>query len=414
MNIELPSLDSEAILYILQQRSGIVGGISVLFFILGVGIGAVLWGRYKKQLALARQEMDGQRAELTQVKQRLKELPAYPAAIPLTGPAPIPAPVEDAKVSVAPAAAESVTIPPERAVLPELAQATVSTAPSCLEPLPELVVSSLPALPEVETNAPASEVTRWEFPEVEATPPTDSATPPPLPALQQGEFSPPRRPIILAHRHKSPVSVPAVAALPALELPAVSPEPASDIEAFGFLLGEDDQENEPNVSLSTLAAIVQGHVPAPELPKPLPRVDAPTLSGLGTNLPTAIGPGVPPLPEPADMPSSIEPILPVAIEFDRDLGLIYRKSPPVVDDLTQIRGVSGALAVRLNELGVYTFRQIAAWDENQLREFSQRLAFKDRITREQWIQQARSLNEARNQILDLVDQPQPHLSDGAS
>lgn len=47
MNIELPSLDSEAILYILQQRSGIVGGISVLFFILGVGIGAVLWGDTK-------------------------------------------------------------------------------------------------------------------------------------------------------------------------------------------------------------------------------------------------------------------------------------------------------------------------------------------------------------------------------
>jgi predicted flap endonuclease-1-like 5' DNA nuclease len=82
--------------------------------------------------------------------------------------------------------------------------------------------------------------------------------------------------------------------------------------------------------------------------------------------------------------------------------------------LTQIRGVSAALSARLNELGVYTYRQIAAWDENQVREFSQRLAFKDRITREQWIQQARGLNEARNQTLDLADHPQQHLSDGAS
>lgn len=403
MKIELPSLDSETIQSFLQHNHVIVGGIGLLFFILGVCIGAVLWGRYKKQLALARLEIHGQREDLTPVKQRLTEPTLSPAAMPrIASP-----PVSDAG---APAPESSTPMPAEMAAPAAVAETTPTNAPSW----PELPVSSLPTFPVVENVAPAPATTRWELPALEAPPRINAPVPASPVGLQHGELSPKRRPIVLAHRHKSPASLPPAADLSAFELPAVAPDPETEVEAFGFLMGDDLQEDEPKVSISALAAIVQGHAPAPDLPKPLSPVNASSLSSSAASLPMAASPVTSPLPQAAEMIPPIEPILPVAIEFDRHLGLIYRQPPIVPDDLTQIRGVSAALSARLNELGVYTYRQIAAWDENQVREFSQRLAFKDRITREQWIQQARGLNEARNQTLDLGAHPQQHLSDGAS
>ena len=42
-------------------------------------------------------------------------------------------------------------------------------------------------------------------------------------------------------------------------------------------------------------------------------------------------------------------------------------------------------------MGVYTYAQIAAWNDEHIREFSSRLAFKDRIHRERWVEQAKEL-----------------------
>ena len=91
-------------------------------------------------------------------------------------------------------------------------------------------------------------------------------------------------------------------------------------------------------------------------------------------------------PEPQSEPAP--EILP---EADSRLGLIYKTRPAKVDDLTELKGIAEVLQHRLNDLGVYTYAQIAAWNEEHVREFSSRLAFKDRIQREHWVEQAAKL-----------------------
>jgi predicted flap endonuclease-1-like 5' DNA nuclease len=64
------------------------------------------------------------------------------------------------------------------------------------------------------------------------------------------------------------------------------------------------------------------------------------------------------------------------------------------DDLTQIKGIKAITSDQLRAHGIRTWRQIALWDENEKRAFSELLAFKNRAKREQWRQQARALHEA--------------------
>lgn len=61
------------------------------------------------------------------------------------------------------------------------------------------------------------------------------------------------------------------------------------------------------------------------------------------------------------------------------------------DDLTRIKGIGPKLSAMLNEMGVYHFRQIASWEEPEAAWVDEALAFKGRVTREQWISQARAL-----------------------
>lgn len=89
---------------------------------------------------------------------------------------------------------------------------------------------------------------------------------------------------------------------------------------------------------------------------------------------------------PASAPAAIaQPVL------DSRLGLIYKTKPEKTDDLTALKGIARMLEQRLHEYGVYTYAQIASWSEDQIKEFSARLAFKDRIQRERWVEQAQQL-----------------------
>ncbi|MCX6853151.1 MAG: hypothetical protein NTY98_30030 [Verrucomicrobia bacterium] len=63
------------------------------------------------------------------------------------------------------------------------------------------------------------------------------------------------------------------------------------------------------------------------------------------------------------------------------------------DDLTQIKGIKKIISEQLRAHGIRTWRQIAQWNEDEQRAFSELLAFKNRATREQWQQQARALHE---------------------
>jgi len=77
-----------------------------------------------------------------------------------------------------------------------------------------------------------------------------------------------------------------------------------------------------------------------------------------------------------------------------------RLTPPpaavVPDDLTAIKGIGPFIQTTLNGLGVNTYAQMAAWTEQDVEEFGESLViFQGRITREEWVDQARRLLRRR-------------------
>lgn len=67
------------------------------------------------------------------------------------------------------------------------------------------------------------------------------------------------------------------------------------------------------------------------------------------------------------------------------------------DDLKQIKGVGPAIEKTLNELGIFTLEQIAEMSEYDIDRVAKRLkGFRTRIYREDWIGQARSLQDEQS------------------
>ena len=61
------------------------------------------------------------------------------------------------------------------------------------------------------------------------------------------------------------------------------------------------------------------------------------------------------------------------------------------DDLTQISGVGPVIVKKLHDLGVTTFAQIAAWTADDIAAMDEKLNFKGRIERDDWLAQAKKL-----------------------
>lgn len=61
------------------------------------------------------------------------------------------------------------------------------------------------------------------------------------------------------------------------------------------------------------------------------------------------------------------------------------------DDIKLIKGVGPELETRLKDLGITTFAQIAAFSDDEIAAVDDRLSFKGRIEREDWISQAKAL-----------------------
>lgn len=61
------------------------------------------------------------------------------------------------------------------------------------------------------------------------------------------------------------------------------------------------------------------------------------------------------------------------------------------DDLTLISGVGPKLQEKLHKEGITRFEQIAVWKAADIEEFDEKLSFKGRITRDEWIKQAKVL-----------------------
>lgn len=312
MKFELTSLDSEPLLYFLLHSGTFVLGLGSVFFLLGVAMGAAIWGRYKRQLRNARAENIAHLEEIAMLKRRLAEQTVRPPSQPLTPPG--------------------------------------------------LLTEVLPDVGEIFPERAARE------PQKESKPLNGNGSTPPSVKPRQ---MPPLNPVS---------AVPSRPAIPPAAAPASEEPDAPEVAPFDFLLGGPDPSPASSsaapadlsapATLSSLAAIVKAQAAPPSssaLLPDLPDIDAP--------------PGVePPSPHP---------------EFDPDLGLIFKQPPANPDDLTRIKGVSPQLARKLQEFGIHTFAQVASWEDRQVRELSNRLAFKDRIQREKWVGQARSLNEAR-------------------
>ena len=79
-------------------------------------------------------------------------------------------------------------------------------------------------------------------------------------------------------------------------------------------------------------------------------------------------------------------------------GLIYTQAPKEQDDLKRISGIAVVLEARLNDYGVYTFKQIMEWKPEAIEEFSHLLTFRDRIERDDWISQARFFYNEKQRV----------------
>jgi predicted flap endonuclease-1-like 5' DNA nuclease len=67
------------------------------------------------------------------------------------------------------------------------------------------------------------------------------------------------------------------------------------------------------------------------------------------------------------------------------------KSETSQDDLTRINGIGKVLKGKLNDLGIYTFKQISELTHADIDRVNEQLSFKGRIEREKWVEQARAL-----------------------
>lgn len=86
-----------------------------------------------------------------------------------------------------------------------------------------------------------------------------------------------------------------------------------------------------------------------------------------------------------------------ADEEGRRPPTLTREAVDEVDDLRRISGIGPKMEATLHELGIFTFEQIADWDEANVEWVSSYLAFKGRIARERWVEQARAIiEEARD------------------
>lgn len=71
----------------------------------------------------------------------------------------------------------------------------------------------------------------------------------------------------------------------------------------------------------------------------------------------------------------------------------FASAPGDADDLKRIKGVGSVIEETLNDLGIYQFKQIASWEANNVSWVENFLAFPGRVTRENWIEQAKTLED---------------------
>ena len=98
-----------------------------------------------------------------------------------------------------------------------------------------------------------------------------------------------------------------------------------------------------------------------------------------------------------DAPKKAEPKADAAAEATgtKPANLLSEARGGQPDDLKKITGVGPKLEGLLHENGVFHFDQIAAWTADEIAYMDDKLSFKGRIERDNWIEQAKTLGEAK-------------------
>ncbi len=183
--------------------------------------------------------------------------------------------------------------------------------------------------------------------------------------------------------------------------------------AVGYRIGRNRRLPEPIQAevLPPPAALERQPVPAPPVPEPEPEPPilvepAPTpQQDLFARLGITDMNAVPPLdeeeedePPPRAVPASTRPA-PRARR--RPPESLPGMRPPALDapegegadDLKQLKGIGPQNELRLNEIGIFHLRQIAAWTPEEAAWVGSYLAFPGRIEREDWMGQAKAIIE---------------------
>lgn len=110
-------------------------------------------------------------------------------------------------------------------------------------------------------------------------------------------------------------------------------------------------------------------------------------------------PAAAPKPAPAPAPSATPKPVPAPAATAAPKPAPKPAASPTAsarDDLKQIKGVGPKLEGLLNDLGITTFKQIADFTPSKVAEVDDKLNFRGRIDRDDWIEQARRLHAEKH------------------
>ncbi|MGE0204563.1 MAG: hypothetical protein AB7E70_03955 [Hyphomicrobiaceae bacterium] len=152
------------------------------------------------------------------------------------------------------------------------------------------------------------------------------------------------------------------------------------------------RRSEQPVEVAALAAMRAAALPAHTDP---PILRAVALAGLSVTTPERKTTSAPPpsLPLPSSPPTPAPPALTGSLAHPLRIAAPRPRVPVQADDLTRIWGIDAELAGALSGLGIRSWQQIADWRAEDVRSISAALELGNRISRDNWIEQAALLQQ---------------------
>lgn len=121
------------------------------------------------------------------------------------------------------------------------------------------------------------------------------------------------------------------------------------------------------------------------------------VAGDGTEQPQVLTAtaAVPVVEEPVQPAGQMQSVEPQTANADKPI-LLDKARNDAADDLKKIKGIGPKIEKTLNDLGVFHYDQIAAWDQAAIAWVDEKLSFRGRIARENWVSQAKALAAEKN------------------